>query len=307
MKLKITITVLLILWLVPYTVLCAEKKLASPHFDVRYDTVSENYAEFVSTAAERSFAVISRTLGHTPENKITVVLTSTAEEFRTLTHGTLPDWSAAVAVPGSRIIISPLPGLKMNIEHILAHEIVHIIIQQVSGGRSIPRWFHEGCAETLSGGWGIRGRLYMVWKVSHGELLRFDEIEHLFSAGSNDVTLAYDQSMLAVKRLIAVYGTDVIPRILDEVGSGRNFESAFMEAVGITTTVFEEDYLTTVAKKYGKRVLITLIPGTWTFIMILAFVVYFIKKRRSKRLMSEWEVVEAAENIIKFRPHPPDM
>ena len=303
MKPKITITVLLFLWFVPYAALCAEKKLASQHFDVRYDTVGEKYAELVSAAAERSFDVITRTLGHTPENKITIVLTSTAGEFRKLTHGTLPDWSAAVAVPGSRIIISPLPGLKMNIEHILAHEIVHIIIQQATDGRFVPRWFHEGCAETLSGSWGIRGRLYMVWKVSHGELLSFEEIDRLFSAGSNDVTLAYDQSMLAVKRLIAVYGVAVLPRILDEVGSGRNFESAFMEAAGTTTAVFEGDYLATIAKKYGKRVLITLIPGTWTFIMILAFVVYIIKKHRTKRLMSQWEVVEAAENIINFRPN----
>lgn len=306
MKPKLNIAVLLFLWLVPYSSLCAEKKLTSPHFDVRYETIGEKYAELVSAAAERSFAAITQTLGHTPDNKITIVLTSTAEEFRKLTHGTLPDWSAAVAVRGSHIIISPLPGLKMNIEHILAHEIVHIIIQQASGDRLVPRWFHEGCAETLSGKWGIRGRLYMVWKVSHGELLSFEEIERLFSAGSNDVTLAYDQSMLAVKHLIAVNGIAVLPRILEEIGSGRNFESAFMEAVGTTTAVFEEDYLETVGKKYGKRILITFIPGTWTFIMILAFVVYIIKKRRTKRLMSEWEIVEAAENIINFRPQPPD-
>jgi len=36
---------------------------------------------------------------------------------------------------------------------------------------------------------------------------------------------------------------------------------------------------------------------------MIAFVVYFIKRRRNKRLMRQWEIVEAAEKIINFEDY----
>ena len=85
--------------------------IKSPHFEVRYTDIGEKYVELVSQSAERSFEVITGFFGHTPENTIIIILTDTDDEFRTLTRGTLPDWSAAVAT-GNRIIISPLPQLN---------------------------------------------------------------------------------------------------------------------------------------------------------------------------------------------------
>ncbi len=286
---------------------CDQKTITSSNFIVHYDSSGERYAEQVSQTAEKSFSTIAGTIGHKPEKKISITLTVTDEEFRKLTRGILPDWSAAAAMPGNRIIISPLPGMKLSIERILAHEIVHIILYDAAGGRFVPRWFHEGCAEIFSGQWGIRGRLYMVWKVSQGNLLAFEDIERVFSARGADVTLAYDQSMLAVKRLISDYGSGVLPGILTNMRDGQDFNQAFENTAGLTLDGFEREYLNAVGKAYGKRAFFfTLIPGTWTFILILAIIVYIIKKRRNKRLMSQWEIVDAAENIINFRPDPPD-
>ena len=285
---------------------CHAKTLESPNFIITYEGLTKNYAEMVSKTAEKSFATISDALGYKPENVITVTLTGSAEEFSELTRGTLPDWSSAVAMPGNRIIVSPLPGLKMNIERILAHEIVHVLLFDAAGGNFIPRWFHEGCAETYSGQWSIRGRMYMTWKVSWGNLLTFDEIEQVFSIQGADVTLAYDQSMLALRQLLTTGKKKVLSEIINGMKSGENFEDAFTNATGLTVREFEKIYLAAIAKAYGKRTLLTLIPGTWTFILLLAIVVYIIKKRRNKRLMSQWEIVEAAENIIKFRPNLPD-
>ncbi|MBN1292303.1 MAG: hypothetical protein JXB48_10735 [Candidatus Latescibacteria bacterium] len=285
---------------------CTAKTLRSQNFIIQYEELNDSYAEMVSETAEKSFTTISGALGQKPGNVITVILTSTEKEFRELTNGTLPDWSTAVAMPGNRIIISPLPGMKMNLDRILAHEIVHVVLFDAAGGNFIPRWFHEGCAETFSGQWGIQGRLYMTWKVSWGKLMTFDEIEQVFSAQGADVTLAYDQSMLALKQLITIGGKKVLSEILDSMRSGDNFENSFTKATGMTVREFEQVYLAAIAKAYGKRTLLTIIPSTWTFILLLAIVVYIIKKRRNKRLMSQWEIVDAAENIIRFRPNPPD-
>jgi len=286
---------------------CDQKTITSTHFVVHYDSSAEHYAHQVSQTAEKGFSTITGTIGHKSEGKISITLTGTREEFRELTRGVLPDWSAAAAMPGNRIILSPLPGMKLAVDRILAHEIVHIILYDAAGGRFIPRWFHEGCAEIFSGQWGIRGRIYMVWKVSRGNLMTFEDIERVFSARGADVTLAYDQSMLAVKRLISDRGSGVLPRILNGLRDGQDFDQAFETATGLTLDGFEREYLNAVGTAYGKRTLFfTLIPSTWTFILILAIIVYIVKKRRNKRLMSQWEIVDAAENIINFRPDPPD-
>ncbi|MCE5251759.1 hypothetical protein LLG96_16240 [bacterium] len=295
---------LLMMW-IPSECRCETGTVSSPHIVVQYEDIGERYARLVSESAEQSFRVITAELGHVPEKPLTIILTGTDEEFSKATEGVLPDWSAAAAMPGNRIVVSPLPGLKMEIERILAHEIVHCVIYDAAGGTFVPRWFHEGCAEALSGEWGIRGRLYMVWKVSRGELMSFRDIEDVFSARGADVTLAYDQSLLAVNRLGTLRGPSVVPLILGNLSRGYEFDRAFFEASGLTTAEFERDYLDSVRRAYGKRMLLTYIPGTWTIILLLSFFVYIIKRRRNKRLMSQWEVVDAAENIIRFRPGPP--
>ncbi len=295
-----------IVFFTAFPVFSQSKTITSTNFTVYFRELGETYAESVSRSAGQSFTVITRTLGYTPKNRITILLTTTDGEFRELTHGTVPDWSAAVAVPGDSIIISPLPGQKVSIDHILAHEIVHTVIADAAGSTFVPRWFHEGCAEIFSGQLGIQDQFYMVWKVVRSDLLTFDDIEHLFSARGADVSLAYDQSMLAVKQLIEVFGNSALYGIIDGLHRGDDFESAFRAATGSTTADFERSYLKAIGKTYGTRALWTIIPGTWSFIMLLAIVVYIVKKRRTRRLMKQWEVVETAENIIRFSPHAPD-
>jgi len=297
----------LLLILLPFSAgASAENRIATDHFVVEFESGGRYYADVAARSAERSFERISAMLDHRPEHPLTLVLTRRAERFRELTGDALPDWSAAVALPGGRIVISPLEGKKIGLEHILAHEIVHCIIHDAAGKTFVPRWFHEGCAEVLSGRWGIRSRLYLVWHVIRGNLLSFDDIQRIFSRGSLDAGLAYDQSMVAVNRLIAEFGEDTPARILDGLERGDAFHEAFLAATGLLPSEFEPRYLAHMARTYGKRSLVTLIPGTWTGIILLAFFVYIVKKHRNRRLLREWEDDERYGNIIDFHRFPPD-
>jgi len=301
-------TILLVLFF--HVFLCsageAESRIKTAHFDIVYDGVSKRYAEIAARSAERSLSDITEILGHQPHESITIMIARDENHFAELTKGNIPDWGAAAALPGNRIVISPLSGYKKSLEHILAHEIVHCVINDAAGERFVPRWFHEGCAETLSGQWGIRGRLYMMWKVSRGNLLTFSEIQRIFSEGRVDAILSYDQSMLAVKRLISFHGENVLPAIIGGLKNGLNFPLAFYTATGLWPSEFERVYLDYVSKIYGKRVIYTLLPGTWTVILMLTVLVYLIKRRRNKRLLRQWEEMERTVNIIEFPSFPPD-
>ena len=304
-RFRLYILSMLIAWATHFSCY-AEDVVKSEYFEVYYTGFKENYAERALQNADESYLRISKALGHTLIGPITIILTNSEEQFKQLTQGAIPEWGAAVAMPDNRIIVTPLPGLKYNLNRIIAHEIVHIVINDAAQEQFVPRWFHEGCAQNLSGEWGIRGRLYTVLKAYRGELLTFDDIQNMFSSERMDVTLSYDQSMLAIRHLTSKNGDYVLSLIISHMKQGNEFALAFYEATGLWPSEFEKDYQKYVRTTYGKKSLYTLIPGTWTLIFLIAVVVYFVKRRRNKRLMKQWEIVEAAEKIIHFEDYNRD-
>lgn len=271
---------------------CIPETITTAHFTVTYDGLSERYARNVADAAERNLARITQVLGHTPGGKVAITLTANQSQFNALTEGRLPDWSAAVALTGRRIVVSPLAGHKIEIERILAHELVHVIIEESAGDGFVPRWFHEGCAQIYSGEWGVRNEMYMVWKVSRGNMLTFEDIQNVFTAESLDAGLAYDQSMIAVQRLISIFGPRVLPAILDGMSRGREFPQALRDATGFWPSEFEKEYLKYLRENYGPKTLLTLVPGTWVLIGVLFLVVYVVKRFRARKKLREWEAQE---------------
>jgi hypothetical protein len=189
--------------------------------------------------------------------------------------------------------MTPLEGNKIDMEKILAHEIVHTVINDAVREKYVPRWFHEGCAELYSGQWGFRNELYMSWMVVRGNLLSFRDIQDVFSRGSLDAGLAYDQSMIAVRRLVAMHGDKTLPLLLSSMREGKEFQSAFLAATGYSPEEFEADYLSFLGSRYGVRMLVTLLPGTWTAMMVLFLAVYLIKRHRAKRKLAAWNAMEA--------------
>jgi len=298
--------VFLFLCVVSFHVAAAEERIETNHFVVEYDGIGRSYAEIVSAASERALSSISATLGHEPAAKIRIILTADRERFDRLTRHALPDWSAAVALSADTIVISPLEGQKIGVERIIAHEIAHCVINDAAGNTYVPRWFHEGCAESVSGDLGIRGTAYMIVKVIKHELMSFDDIEHVFSTGPQDASLAYDQSLLAINYLMKMNGHDVLAGILGRMKEGGDFETSFLNATGVTVMEFQKSYLAHIGSVYGWRAALVYIPGTWTIILVLAFVVYAVKKYRNRQKMKEWELHDRPSNVIDFEPLPPD-
>jgi hypothetical protein len=278
---------------------CFPDTISTAHFTIAYDGLSQRYARNVADAAERNLARITDVLGHAPSGIISITLTANQSQFNALTEGRLPDWSAAVALTGRRIVVSPLAGHKIEIDRILSHEIVHVILEESAGDGFVPRWFHEGCAQIYSGEWGIRNEMYMVWKVSRGNMLSFEDIQSVFTAGNLDAGLAYDQSMIAVQRLIAIFGPKVLPTILDGMSRGLEFPQALRDATGFWPSEFEKEYLKYLSENYGPKTLLTLVPGTWVLIGVLFLAVYVIKRLRARKKLREWEKQEHREKLLE--------
>jgi hypothetical protein len=274
--------------------------LETERFVIHYEGVNRVYARLIADYAEKSYARVSDLLGQHITHKVDIVVAQSDERFRELTNGRLPDWSAAVAIGSETIILSPLEGHKQDLAHIISHEIAHILINETVGRNSAPRWFHEGVAEMVSGGIGIRGRIYLMVKTIQNDLLTFEEIENIFITGQADAALAYDQAMLAIMQLVEEHGRMIIRDILVRMNENATFEQAFTESTGTSVESFEYAYQMAIRKHYGYGAIVISLINTWTVILGLSILAYIIMKIRTRRIMKRWEEEDSTPEIFYF-------
>jgi hypothetical protein len=91
--------------------------------------------------------------------------------------GDWPRWVVGFAEPPDRIVIFPERATRYpydSLESIVRHEIAHLALSRGAGGRPLPRWFHEGVAVSIEGGFGItdevRLLLAMVTRPAIGDV-----------------------------------------------------------------------------------------------------------------------------------------
>ncbi|MFN2604144.1 MAG: hypothetical protein ABR582_15500 [Gemmatimonadaceae bacterium] len=139
--------------------------LETEHFLVHY--YPEERAAVVDAArmAERSYARLSRVLGHQFREKKPIILFASRADFgQNNVTGDLGEGVGGVTESQRHRLILPLTGDLGSFEHVLAHEMVHEFQYDIfSRGRAganqqgmerldPPLWFMEGMAEYLSSG-----------------------------------------------------------------------------------------------------------------------------------------------------------
>ena len=161
---------------------------------------------------------------------ITVHLVTTSE-FQARMKG-LPDWGVGAAWNNEVVIdcIRSL-GIGRSVTHVLIHELAHCLVQQGTGMRNdVPRWFHEGVAQRVSGEWKFKDTVSLLLGERPPDL-RSLETDFPRPAGWADQ--AYRVSLMAVTALEDRHGPDVIPRIIRETAL-RGFPDAFLRVTGET-------------------------------------------------------------------------
>ncbi len=165
-------------------------------------------------------------LGQESGRVILVQLARTDREFEELA-GTLPEWVAAVAMPGSSTLVVRLsamhPERGTGLSPILRHELVHLILPERLRGARVPQWFEEGLAQVVGGRLNRTDldRVYMAAAMSR--LIPFAEIEERFPRDGDRAALAYAQGESMVAFLIEEYG---LARLLTAVEKRGSFHGA---------------------------------------------------------------------------------
>ena len=197
------------------------------HFTALFDpAIEETLARAVVERLEAAYARVGSTLGVYPSRPIAVVL-YTREQFADITK--LAAWS--VAAYDGRIRV-PLGALEQRdeLDRVLSHEFVHAVVALL-GGRSVPAWVNEGLATVLEpAGSGDaeaaleRGGARPALSKLHGGFVGLSR---------RDAELAFAAAARAVRRLIEPRGAAALVALLEDLGRGVPFASAFERRIAM--------------------------------------------------------------------------
>ncbi|MBD3240199.1 MAG: hypothetical protein GF331_06400 [Chitinivibrionales bacterium] len=202
----------------------------------------------------------------------------------------LPEWGGGGTLgPDSIIIPVDKPLLvHRNIRQVTVHEMVHAILERVSPGVSLPRWFHEGCAMTLAGELSFEETLVLARAVIAGKLLGFEAIDSVNVFDQAKARLAYSQSHAAFVFLLDAFGMESVPKILTVARQTGSFAAGMHQVLGIAPEEFERLAMQHIRKRYGLATVLGDFYLVWLLIIALAvaaFVAVRLRNRSKARAM----------------------
>jgi tetratricopeptide (TPR) repeat protein len=209
------------------------RQAVGSHFTVSFEgPAEESLAAKAIESLDAAYWRIGQLLGTYPSDPISVVL-YTAEQFHDITRS--PAWAAG-AFDG--IVRVPMRGALENakeLDRVLAHEYTHALVRTLAA-RGVPAWLNEGLATALESA-DVEWAQKTVAKAGGAVPLRSLQSGFGRFAGSQ-AQLAYATSALAVRRLLEEAGGFAVANLLRDIGSGAEFESAFLHRTQRSFTDF---------------------------------------------------------------------
>jgi hypothetical protein len=222
-----------------------------------------------------------------------VFLAPNAAVFDSLTGGRAPDWSAGVAIQGQQIAIVPVypvgAGYVRDPFVTLRHEIAHLVLHHELPG-PVPRWFDEGYATWVSGGWDQSSAWQIRLAFLLGRAPPLDSLTLDWPRGAEQERLAYLLSASAVRYLAEIGGDrgfEVLLAVWREEGS---LDVALRRVYGMTPGYFEREWGRMVQRRYGWLLAISQVALFWTFAALLLIVLFWIRRRRKRERLAQLEL-----------------
>lgn len=130
-----------------------------------------------------------------------------------------------------------------SLRGVVVHELTHELLDQFVAphGRLIPRWFHEGLAQSLAGDIYLGAREEdLVWRLATNRLLSFGDLRADFPEEPTELRIAYAQSYSYVAWLQREFGLETLLTIARSADNLTSFERSLVGRTRRTTLELED-------------------------------------------------------------------
>ncbi|MDW8225349.1 MAG: BamA/TamA family outer membrane protein [Bacteroidota bacterium] len=230
--------------------------IQSRHLDIYFTPGGDYLARFAAVIGERALRSIQQTVGHRITRRIALIIYNSHVEFQqtNVVWEFLPEGVGGVTELFKNRVVVPFEGNYEQFRHVIHHELVHAVINDMFYGGSLqnaltrgvnvelPLWMNEGLCEFESlGGYDTRTDMFMR-DLALSEELR--GLEHL------DGYLSYRGGQAFYWYVARKYGREKIAELLQRLKVQRNLKGAFQSAFKLDFEDFSRQWAWEMKKLY---------------------------------------------------------
>ena len=222
-------------------------ELGAQHFVLKSDEKSAADAVRIKGAIGRAIPGLSRWGGL--KESVTVFVVNDHDDLESAVHRHGYGWLRAWGRYDDVIFQAPSTWTTRDelVDQLVLHELTHCLLFQRSGTRDnwqekkIPLWFREGMAIANAGQAGLYPSLEdsALWLQRNPSLDAFRDGEALSAEQSADI---YGIALHAFTFLEHRYGRPELEALMTTMHDGKDFETAFVEALGLPVARFQRDF-----------------------------------------------------------------
>jgi len=298
MRLVVGLIVVFVLACSPGALIAAGRepvRLETPHFVFVHNGKGANLAKKLAEIAEGRRRYIRHLVGLGPDGdeKIEVRIAINDDEMQAMTGsgGRVDHWVAGITFIGQDLIVMSARGNEFfKASDTFVHELAHYYLDEMTGDRPVPRWFHEGFA-MLASDELIGDRMHsLLAAAATGSIFELSELDTSFPSKEPAVHLAYAQSMFFVRFLQNVSGNAGVPALIDDMRVGMPFEAAFQSTWGGTPEELFVRFRDTFSPVDSVIAFLTSATLIWALVVGVFVFVYLRKKKMAARKIEMWEL-----------------
>jgi hypothetical protein len=278
----------------------ASEVLNKGRAQIRYEPGLDDEALALADELPQWWNEIEQVLGTDLDDTVTIHLVSHAGMVARATG--MPVWVSGVAHPprGEIAIAMHDPdGSRSELDTLLRHELVHVALFRASGGAKLPRWFHEGVAESIANEVDLMRAEALAGAVFGVGVPPIGELEAAFHGDERQASVAY-----AAARDFATWlryhdaDGSQFRQLFSQLRMGRTFDTAVANAYGESLTELDEQWR---AGLFGRFVWFPLLGSGELPFLLLGPVIGYAWWRRRRQLAAGWARLEAEDAAERAR------
>jgi len=229
-------------------------------------------------------------------SRVTAVIAHGPQAFDELTGGVVPEWRAGVAIPSANMFIVPSDEGRSLVDRegrrTLRHEWAHLGLHAYLGDLRAPRWFDEGYAQWVSGGFeaGEAWRLRVL--LALGRAPPMDSLTLRWPSGREEARTAYLLAASAVTYLLEPGGERGLELFLDRWREQRSFDEALRTTFGVTPGRLETDWARHVRARYGWLFVLSHSALFWALLALVLLFMVRVRKGRNREKLARMRASE---------------